>query len=245
VVKALRAALYFQYYILLNCIPFIPFKAAHRPPIASNQLVIQYFEARRRKEEKLPNSTQEIYDVKVLIQATLSWGLSSELNISKLQLKALTLLTIATMWRPRLDMGTLQFKDVKFQMKEGVEGEPLGVTLTARKPKELRPRQSKLGAIENKEACPVHILWTFYSFTKDHRSHLSQDHTLFLTNMTHENTNTWQSVKPATVASWLKEVMEEAGIDINKFTVHSIRSASSTKAVTMGSEIDQVKMHVN
>jgi site-specific recombinase XerD len=63
--------------------------------------------------------------------------------------------------------------------------------------------------------------------------------------MTHENTNTWQSVKPAAVASWLKEVMEEAGIDTNKFTVHSIRSASSTKAVTMGSEIDQVKMHVN
>jgi hypothetical protein len=39
--------------------------------------------------------------------------------------------------------------------------------------------------------------------------------------------------------------MEEAGIDTNKFTVHSIRSASSTKAVTMGSEIDQVKMHAN
>jgi hypothetical protein len=40
---------------------------SHRPPIDSNQLVIQYFEARRMKEEKLPNSTQEIYDVKVLI----------------------------------------------------------------------------------------------------------------------------------------------------------------------------------
>ncbi|RCI01362.1 hypothetical protein CU097_011467 [Rhizopus azygosporus] len=91
----------------------------------------------KKKEEKLPNSTQEIYDVKVLIQATLSWGLTSELNMSKLQLKTLTLLTMATMWRPRSDMGTLQFRDVKFQMKGGVEDEPLSVTLTARSPKEL------------------------------------------------------------------------------------------------------------
>ncbi|CEG65380.1 hypothetical protein RMATCC62417_02178 [Rhizopus microsporus] len=174
---------------------------AHCPSIASNQLVIQYFEARRRKEEKLPNSTQEIYDVKVLIQATLSWGLTSELNMSKLQLMTLTLLTIATMWRQRSDMGTLQFRDVKFQMKEGVEDGPLGVTLTARNPKELRPKQSKQDAIENKEACPVHTLWIFYTFTKDHRNHLSQDHTLFLTNITQDNPNTWQSIKPATVAS--------------------------------------------
>ncbi|CEJ01330.1 hypothetical protein RMCBS344292_15362 [Rhizopus microsporus] len=217
----------------------------HRPPIASDQLVIQYFEARRRKEEKLPNSTQEIYDVKVLLQATLSWGSTSELTMSKLQLKTLTLLTIATTWRQRSDMGTLQFREVKFQMKEGVEDEPLGVTLTARNLKELRPKQSKLGAIENRVACPAHTLWTFYTFTKDHRNHLSQDLALFLTNMTQDNPNTWQSIKPATVASWLKGVMDEAGIGTDRFTVHSIRPASSTKAVTMGSEIDQVKMHAN
>ncbi|CEJ03573.1 hypothetical protein RMCBS344292_17554 [Rhizopus microsporus] len=149
------------------------------------------------------------------------------------------------MWRPRSDMGTLQFRDVKFQMKEGVEGEPLSVTLTAIKPKKLRPKQSQLGAIENNEACPVYILWIFYSFTKDQRSHLSQDYTLFLTNMTQDNPNAWQPVKPVTVASWLKGVMEKAGIDTDRFTVYSIRSASNTKAVTMGSEIDQVKMHAN
>lgn len=218
---------------------------SHRPLIASNQLVIQYFEARKRKAERLPNSTQEIYEVKVLIQATLAWGSTLELNISKLQLKTLTLLTIATMWRPRSDIGTLQFRDVKFQMKESVEGESLGVTLTARKAKEQRPKQSKLGTIENKKACPAYTLWAFYSFTKDHRSHPSQDHTFFLTNMTQGNPNTWQSVKPATVASWLKGVMEEAGIYTDKFTAHSIRSASGTKAATMGSETDQVKMHAN
>ncbi|CEG74985.1 hypothetical protein RMATCC62417_10103 [Rhizopus microsporus] len=39
--------------------------------------------------------------------------------------------------------------------------------------------------------------------------------------------------------------MEKAGIDTDRFTVHSIRSASSTKAVAMGSEIDQAKMHAN
>ncbi|CEI91405.1 hypothetical protein RMCBS344292_05693 [Rhizopus microsporus] len=63
--------------------------------------------------------------------------------------------------------------------------------------------------------------------------------------MTEDNPNIWQSVKPATIASWLKGVMDEAGADTDRFTVHSIRPASSTKTVTMGLEIDQVKMHAN
>ena len=91
----------------------------------------------------------------------------------------------------------------------------------------------------------MYTLGTFYTFTKDHRNHLSQDYILFLTNMTEDNPNIWQSVKPATIASWLKGVMDEAGADTDRFTVHSIRPASSTKTVTMGSEIDQVKMHAN
>ncbi|CEI96068.1 hypothetical protein RMCBS344292_10238 [Rhizopus microsporus] len=97
--------------------------------------------------------------------------------MSKLQLKTLTLLTIATMWRPRSDMGTLRFRDIKFQMKEGVEGELLGVTLAARNPKELRPEQSKLGAIENKEACPVHTLDILFIHQKSAKSYIARPHT--------------------------------------------------------------------
>ena len=58
--------------------------------------------------------------------------------------------------------------------------------------------------------------------------------------MTQDNPNTWQSVNTATIASWLKGVIEEAGIGTDRFTVHFIQSASNIKAATMGSEIDQV-----
>jgi len=51
------------------------------------------------------------------------------------------------------------------------------------------------------------------------------------------------SVKTTTVANWIKTAMDKAGIDTNHYQAHSIRAASSTKAVELGHSVLRVKDH--
>jgi site-specific recombinase XerD len=53
------------------------------------------------------------------------------------------------------------------------------------------------------------------------------------------------SARSSTVANWVKETMKNAGVDTKLYGPHSIRSASSTKAVERGYTIEEVKEHAN
>ncbi|KAG1634730.1 hypothetical protein G6F44_010014 [Rhizopus delemar] len=64
------------------------------------------------------------------------------------------------------------------------------------------------------------------------RGSLPEDHTLLLAYIS--KPSEVKSVRPKTVASWLKNHMAKAGIDTSIYTAHSFRSASSTKAVQQG-----------
>ena len=57
------------------------------------------------------------------------------------------------MWRPRSDIGKSQYRDVNFNQDD--QGLLQGVTLTARSPKEIEAKSSRLGALKDKEICPV------------------------------------------------------------------------------------------
>lgn len=53
------------------------------------------------------------------------------------------------------------------------------------------------------------------------------------------------SISETTVANWVKELMSKAGVDTKLCGAHSIRSASSTKAIEKGVSIEEVKEHAN
>ncbi|KAG2190635.1 hypothetical protein INT47_008410, partial [Mucor saturninus] len=214
------------------------------PPLASHTMILQFFEAKRRKDDKLPNIHTEAFDVQLLINHVVAWGKSEELELFTLQQKTITLITIATMWRPRSDIGNLQWRDVEFVMNDG-NTEPIGVTLKVRQPKEIKPKASKLGALQDKTKCPVHTLWVFCQATLEGRKYLTQDHKLFLKGLHGDSETEWESVATGTIASWLKKIMDSAGIDTEKYTVHSIRAAASTKAVDLGMSFETVKDHAN
>ncbi|CDH56307.1 hypothetical protein RO3G_13679 [Lichtheimia corymbifera JMRC:FSU:9682] len=72
---------------------------------------------------------------------------------------------------------------------------------------------------------------------------MDQEHTFFLGYI--ENSNLTRSIRPATAASWLKSIMVEAKIDVEKYPPHSIRAAAATKAVIQGIPIQDVKLHAN
>ncbi|KAG1318524.1 hypothetical protein G6F62_012312 [Rhizopus arrhizus] len=110
-------------------------------------------------------------------------------------------------------------------------------------PKESQQKSTTLGVAKHSELCPVTTLYTFIQKTFHFRQDLPEDHTLFLTYLDDRKQTT--SIIPMTVANWIKTDMKEAGIDTNKYTPRSIRSASSTKAIQMGFSFKEVKDHAN
>ena len=144
------------------------------------------------------------------------------------------------MWRPHLDIGRLKFQDVIVQE----EGNNHRITLHSREPKETQVKTTIMGESEDRDLCPVKTLIQFLNNTTIIRNNLFKDHTLFLTylDQTEKQSN---SVRPTTVANWIKEEMKKVGIDVKKFQTHSIRAASSTRAVELGYSIQDVKKHAN
>jgi hypothetical protein len=84
---------------------------------------------------------------------------------------------INTMWRPRSDVGRIQWRDVQFTHTDGV---PDSVWLHIRQPKETNTKSIQLGVIQEEDLCFVRNLFRFMELTNQHRQHLAVDHTLFL-----------------------------------------------------------------
>ena len=82
----------------------------------------------------------------------------------------------------------------------------------------------KFVVYENANICPVKLCKQYIDVTKSIRGSIT---CLFIT--------TSKPNRPAskdTLARWIKSVLHDAGIDVTIFTRHSIRSASTSKAVT-------------
>ena len=47
-------------------------------------------------------------------------------------------------------------------------------------------------------------------------------------------------VTTSTIGLWLKTVLFTIGVDVSKFTAHSVRSASSSKVHTMGASVSEI-----
>ncbi|KAG1131776.1 hypothetical protein G6F37_014127 [Rhizopus arrhizus] len=130
------------------------------------------------------------------------------------------------MWRPRSDVGRIQWRDVQFTHTDGV---PDSVWLHIRQPKETNTKSIQLGVIQEEELCFVRNLFRFMELTNQHRQHLAVDHTLFLGYLEVDAKPT-TSVQASTVGKWIQTAMEKAGVD-RRYKAHSLRSATSTKCL--------------
>ncbi|KAG0821822.1 hypothetical protein G6F16_011833 [Rhizopus arrhizus] len=211
-------------------------------PIADQPIIKEFFAAKRKSNVSIPKKHQLFtWDIAILINY-IKDKLTPTVNLSlqQLQLKTILLLCIATMWRPRSDIGRLQFRDIHIQR----QGETTSATIHAREPKECQVKSVTLGEYKEEQLCPVKTLVNFLHRTANTREDLPVDHTLFLTYLEKEEIRS-SSVRPTTVANWIKAAMQATGIDTSNFQAHSIRSAASTKAVELGYTIQDVKKHAN
>ncbi|KAG1455810.1 hypothetical protein G6F55_006855 [Rhizopus delemar] len=212
-------------------------------PIADHKLTKDFFAAKRRSTVKIPTMQQLFaWDITILLQHIQN-TMSSTCNLSlqHLQLKTILLLCMATMWRPRSDIGCLQHRDITINNDQ--KGE-IQATIHTRTPKEAQVKSITLGTYQDQQLCPVQMLKYFLDKTSQYRTNLPEDHTLFLTYLEQEDKKS-SSVHPSTIANWIKSAMQDAGIDTKHFQAHSIQSASSTKAVELGHSIQDVKKHAN
>ncbi|KAG1464721.1 hypothetical protein G6F56_005025 [Rhizopus delemar] len=193
------------------------------PPLASHPDIVMFFKAKKDTEIRIPSIDKlETWDFNVLIvYIRKELSPSIKLTLRQLQLKVILLMCINTMWRPRSDVGRIQVRDVEFMFTNGT---PDGARLHIRQPKETNNKSIQLGLIQDEEMC-------------------TEDPTLFLGYL-EADSKPITSVQPSTVGKWVQTAMEKAGVDI-KYKAHSLRSATSTKAVMLGVSMDQVKDHAN
>jgi hypothetical protein len=212
-------------------------------PLADQKVIRAFFQARRHQEPIRLGSTEEIWDISLITNMVKSWGSTRRLSLSRLQDKVILLLCIATMWRPRSDVGNLQFQDVKW-LRDKTE-KIVGVQLMARQPKETNQKTTTLSALSNNSnLCPVLSLRHFVERTARFRDALPNDHSLLLAYIDHPSLPPSQ-IASKTVANRVKELLTEAGVDTSIFGAHSIRSAASTAAFQKGLSINEIKIHAN
>jgi hypothetical protein len=85
---------------------------------------------------KIPSIKQiETWDTDLMVKfVKKNWAQDSLLNLEELQLKTVVLICLATMARPRSDVGRLRMMDIRFKFKEETELE--GAVLHFRIPNE-------------------------------------------------------------------------------------------------------------
>jgi site-specific recombinase XerD len=217
-------------------------------PLAEDPDIIDFFRAKRQCTITIPKLTNlETWDTDVLANY-IKQNLSplTELPLYELQQKLILLLCLHTMWRPRSDIGRLQFRDtlIRYSPKDQFL---VGAVLHIRKPKEAQQKTIQLGLLQDDqqiELCVVRCLERFIKETTSFRSTLAIDHTLLLTHLNKPGELQPTSIQPKTAAAWVQSHMLKAGIS-KEYTAHSIRAASSTKAVQKGVSISSVEHHAN
>ncbi|KAG1413103.1 hypothetical protein G6F58_007669 [Rhizopus delemar] len=173
-------------------------------PIANQEQIQAFFATKRRSEVHIPSTSQlETWDTDKMVLFLLStWADSSLLSLYDLQLKTIALLCLATMARPRSDIGRLQHRGIIFTFQDcstSSSSALTGVTIHFRKPKETQVKTSKFGVLQDIRLCPASTLHLFIQKTNHLRESLPVDHTLFLAYI--DKPAQVSSIRPSTLSN--------------------------------------------
>jgi hypothetical protein len=171
----------------------------------------------------------EIWDVQIVLDHLQSYKPGEELSLKELTLKLTMLLCLLTAQRCQ----TIQLIDVN-DIQEIVDG--YRITFH-QKVKQTRPGHhlqslELLQFPQDKKLCVVEHLRLYLARTKDLRG----DNTQLLLSFIKPNA----PVSKATIARWVKTVLQQAGIDASKYSAHSSRAASTTSANAKGIPLQEI-----
>ena len=160
-----------------------------------------------------------------------SLGNNEGLSLKLLSLKLVTLLALTAPDRS----SDLAKKDLRFRVyhPEGVSFRLPGLSKTS-KPGDSPKSSFHASFGEDKDLCPVSCLKCYETNTKEFRStDINQNNKLFLSYISPHN-----PVTSSTLARWIKNMLQLAGIDTGIFSAHSIRGASTFEALRTTSNLN-------
>ena len=164
------------------------------------------------------------WDVNIVLQYLKGLGPSSDLSLKQLTYKLVMLLALTRPSRSA-DLSSLSLARRRFS-PEGVTFLPATLAKQSRQGKPLV--EFFFPSFSHDEGlCPVQTLRQYESVTFPLRLGVQQE--LFLAIV-----KPHKPVSSCTIARWLKCVLNDAGIDVNMFTAHSVRGASSSAAAMAG-----------
>ena len=186
-----------------------------------------------KKRPQLPRRL-EIYDPDVILKYMTALPTNKELMLEELTLKLTTLLCLLSGQRGQtiaaLDLGSCSIKDnaATFYINQmlkttrpGFHQEPLRYEKFLPEPK----------------LCVLDCLKEYMDRTQSIRENLEGNpQTLILSYKYPHN-----PVKACTIARYITQFLGRAGVDITLFTAHSVRSAATTKANSIGVSIKEIQ----
>ena len=165
------------------------------------------------------------WDVAAVLDHIRSWGPTESLCRKKATLKLAMLMALANASRCS-ELHALDVQRMRWS-KEGVTFSLAALTKTS------RPGKSKTlfyPSLEtDRDVCPVTSLKNYLKRTDGVRS----DNKLFLSHV-----KPYGSVKSCTIARWLKEILQSAGL--GEFRAHSTRGAAVSAAYTQGMSVADI-----
>ena len=176
------------------------------------------------------------WSVGTVLKYLRSLGHSSDMSLKDLSYKLATLLALVTAGRSS-DLVLLSVNHYT-STREGVKFVLNGLSKQSR-PNHIRPPLLVQKYKEDSCICPVECFMTYVSRTNQFRSGDSQGLVvpaqLFL-----GISRPHAPIKACSIARWIKCTLSSAGIDTRKFSAHSTRGATTSKAMEGGATLTEV-----
>lgn len=154
---------------------------------------------------------------------------NAPLPLCALASKLATLLALAILFRAS-DLASINFKSIVFAENR--------VSFALNRPRKAHKSESlqsfSLEKLDDELLDPVACLRAYIFKTEAFRGPHNEG-SLFISSVGQHN-----PVKSVTISGWIKQVLREAGIDINMFSAHSTRGPAASKAVAAGISVDTV-----
>lgn len=194
-------------------------------PLGDHPLVQRFFKAIREENPSRPKN-KESWNPEILIE-TMRTIETKSCSQKLLSTKTVTLLALASFWRPRSDLARIRLKDVKIDSQ--------GLEIVATKPKEGDFKETRIERIEDEATCAVKTLEIYLERTKELRRNGAEG--LFI-----GYRKPHKEASANSIARWVEEGFKMAGI---KDTPHSLRSITSSEALKRGVTIERILSKAN
>ena len=177
------------------------------------------------------------WDVEGILTFLKSWSPNDSLSDKQLSMKMAMLLSLTAISRSsELQLLDLVFLS-KFSKKFSFE---IHGTMKHLK-KNQRPKPIEFYVYPgDKDLCPVNIIDCYIKRSESWRGDMGQVSKLFLS-----YTKPHGPITSTSIARWIKHILDMAGIDASIFQAHSVRGASSSKALTRGLSVQDILVKGN